>query len=77
MMVKFKLISKDGNVYHYEYYPEGKLENKGVFKFDVKNLELLYHKETSNKTFNYFLKVISRLKDENDEFKQSGMSAWA
>lgn len=39
-MVKFKLIEIVDGFYHYEIYPEGKEEGKGVFIFNPKTREV-------------------------------------
>ena len=40
-MVKFKLISKENDIYIYEYYPEGDFsKNSGIIKFNINKQEI-------------------------------------
>lgn len=74
-MLTFKLISYVDGFYHYEIYPEGKIENKGwiIFNPETKSLK---EKVKPKSPFDCFSHFFQGLKDGNGKFKKSGMVAW-
>lgn len=75
-MVKFQLISYKDGVYHYEYYPNGDKNEKGSFKFNPEQKKLIEHIESPNGWDAFFNKAVSGLRDEDGNYKESGMVAW-
>lgn len=76
-MVEFKLINIDGDVYHYEYYPNGETSKKGSFRYDIKKKDIYdYNEAPYVNGRKFFLMTLRGIRDENNEFKKSGMVAW-
>ena len=74
-MVEFKLIKIVDDFYHYEIYPEGKTENKGLLVFNPETMEI---KTRTNPEggYDWISKAVNGLTDENGNYKESGMVAW-
>lgn len=75
MMLTFKLIKIVDDFYHYEIYPEGKTENKGLLVFNPETMEI---KTRTNPEggYDWISKAVNGLTDENGNYKESGMVAW-
>lgn len=74
-MVKFKLIEIVDGFYHYEIYPEGKEEGKGVFIFNPKTREVKKN-ILPDGGYTYFVHFLSSIKDKDGNYRESGMGAW-
>ena len=74
-MVKFKLIKIVDGFYHYEIYPEGKMENKGLLVFNPETKEIRTRTNPEG-GYDWISKAVNGLTDENGNYKESGMVAW-
>lgn len=74
-MLTFKLIKFENGFYHYEIYPENVKENKGWIIFNP-NTGKVKDKKEPNSKFDCFSHFFQDLKDENGNYKESGMVAW-
>lgn len=74
-MLTFKLINYEDGFYHYEIYPEGKEEDKGWIIFNPET-NTIKEKVEPNSPFNCIGHFFQGVKDENGNFKKSGMVAW-
>lgn len=74
-MLKFKLISFIDGFYHYEIYPEGRLEDKGwvIFNPETKELKEKVEPKSSFDCIGHFLQGV---KNKNGQLKETGMVAW-
>lgn len=74
-MLTFKLIGIEDGFYHYEIYPEGKVEDKGWIIFNPETGET---KETvkPKSSFNCIAHFFQGVKDKYGNYKESGMVAW-
>lgn len=76
-MVEFKLIEKNGNILHYEYYPNGDKEDKGIIIFDFVKKEVIKDKKPKNNVFYWLGHMIQGIQDkETGEYKEYGTVAW-
>lgn len=80
-MLDFKLIRKDGDIWYYEVYPEGKIEHASIVSFNIKTGEMsivdLGNYEYSPKK--YACKVLYKLekhRQSGEEYPEKGMIAW-
>lgn len=74
-MLTFKLISIDDGFYHYEIYPENRIENKGTIIFNPKTKEIK-KKILPRSPFDCISHFFNAVIDENGIFKEAGMSVW-
>lgn len=74
-MLTFKLISYENGFYHYEIYPEDKVEDKGWIIFNPETEEVK-ERVKPNSPFNCFGHFFQGLKDEDGRFKEEGLVAW-
>lgn len=74
-MLTFKLISFIDGYYHYEIYPDGKEENKGILIFNPET-QIIKEKVLPNSPFNCIGHFLQGIKDKDGSFKESGMVAW-
>lgn len=80
-MLDFKLIKKEGDLWFYEVYPEGKIEHKSIISFNIVTGEMNI---IDLGTFDcspqkYACKVLIRLekhRKNREEIPQKGMIAW-
>lgn len=80
-MLDFKLIRKDGDIWYYEVYPEGKVEHASIVSFNIKTGE---KNIVDLGTFDcaprkYACKVLNNLEDyrqSGEEYPENGMIAW-
>ncbi|VTX66901.1 hypothetical protein [Gemella haemolysans] len=74
-MLTFKLISIVDGFYHYEIYPEKKIENKQILIFNPQSKEV---KENTFDNFNikYLMQFLQGFTDVTGNFKKEGMVAW-
>lgn len=74
-MLTFKLISFKDGFYHYEIYPEGKVEGKGTIIFNPETEELKKRVETQGSPYDiaHFFQGVT---DKNGNLRESGMVAW-
>lgn len=78
-LVTFKLIEQKGDVYHYEYYIEDKVEKDytGIFIFNNKEKKIIKKalaKYDGKGT--YYSHFLSSIKGKDGNLKESGMGAW-
>lgn len=74
-MLTFKLIDIIDGFYHYEIYPEKKIENKQILIFNPQSKEV---KENTFDNFNvkYLMQFLQGFTDVTGNFKKEGMVAW-
>lgn len=74
-MLTFKLIDIIDGFYHYEIYPEKKIENKQILIFNPQSKEV---KENTFDNFNekYLMQFLQGFTDETGNFKKEGIVAW-
>ena len=74
-MLTFKLISIVDGFYHYEIYPEKKIENKQILIFNPQSKEVM---ENTFDNFNvkYMMQFLQGFTDVTGNFKKEGMVAW-
>ena len=74
-MLTFKLIDIIDGFYHYEIYPEKKIENKQILIF---NPQLKEVKENTFDNFNekYLMQFLQGFTDATGNFKKEGIVAW-
>ena len=76
-MVKFKLIEINGDIIHYEYYPEGDKEDKGIFIFNPAKEEIIRHDRPKTYGNNYYGHFLNGIRDkETGGFKEKDIVAW-
>ena len=80
-MLDFKLIRKDGDIWYYEVYPEGKVEYASIVSFNIKtgekNIIDLGTFDWSPRK--YACKVLNKLekyRKSGEEYPEKGMIAW-
>ena len=74
-MLTFKLIKIVDGFYHYEIYPEGKIEDKGTLIFNPET-KTLKEKILPNSPFDCIGHFLNNIRDENGNYRESGMVAW-
>ncbi|WP_261805652.1 hypothetical protein [Lapidilactobacillus luobeiensis] len=74
-MLTFKLIEIVDGFYHYEIYPESKVEAKGTFIFNPETKEVKTRIEP-NSPFDCLGHFVQGMRDDNGNLKKSGMVAW-
>ena len=74
-MLKFKLVSFIDGFYHYEIYPEGKIEDKGWVIFNPETKEIK-EKVDPKSPFDCVVHFLQGMKDKKGNYKESGMVAW-
>ena len=74
-MLTFKLINIIDGFYHYEIYPEKKIENKQILIFNPQSKEV---KENTFDKFNvkYLMQFLQGFTDVTGNFKKEGIVAW-
>lgn len=75
-MLTFKLISYIDGFYHYEIYPEGRVQDKGWIVFNPDTGTLKEQVKPSSPFSTIMCHFLSGVKDKNGNFKESGMVAW-
>lgn len=74
-MLTFKLISIIDGFYHYEIYPEKKIENKQILIFNPKSKEVKINTfDNSNKK--YLMQFLQGFTGVSGNFKKEGIVAW-
>lgn len=74
-MLTFKLISYRNGFYHYEIYPEGRIEDKGYIVFNPDTKELKERQEP-NSPFDCIGHFFQGVTDKDGTYKESGIVAW-
>lgn len=74
-MLTYKLISFVDGFYHYELYPEGRVEDKGWIIFNPKTGQVK-EKSNPNSPFDCIGHFLQDVKDEEGRFKKAGTVAW-
>jgi len=74
-MLTFKLIEVVDGFYHYEIYPDGKIEDKGVIIFNPET-KIVKKRIEPNSPFNCIGHFTQGVIDESGNYKESGMVAW-
>lgn len=74
-MLTFKLIEIVDGFYHYEIYPEDKIEDKGILIFNPVTKELK-EKINPNSPFDCIGHFLQGVKDKDGNYKNTGMVAW-
>lgn len=74
-MLTFKLINIIDGFYHYEIYPEKRIENKQILIFNPQSKEV---KENTFNNFNkkYLMQFLQGFTDATWNFKNEGIVAW-
>ena len=74
-MLTFKLINIIDGFYHYEIYPEKRIENKQILIFNPQSKEV---KENTFNNFNkkYLMQFLQGFTDATGNFKNEGIGAW-
>ncbi len=74
-MLTFKLIDIIDGFYHYEIYPEKKIENKQILIFNPQSKEV---KENTFDNFNekYLMQFLQGFTDATGNLKKEGIVAW-
>lgn len=75
-MVTFKLIKIEDGFYYYEIYPEGDTIDKGLLVFNPEKKILKERIDPKMYGNDWIAKAISGLKDDEGNYKESGMVAW-
>lgn len=74
-MLTFKLINIIDGFYHYEIYPEKKIENKQILIFNPQSKEV--KKNTFDKfNIKYLMQFLQGFTDVTGNFKKEGIVAW-
>lgn len=74
-MLKYKLISFVDGFYHYELYPEGRVEDKGWIIFNPETRQLK-EKNKPNSPFDCIGHFLQDVKEKDGSFKKSGTVVW-
>ena len=78
-MVIVKNIKIDGDVFSFDYYPEGK-ESKGYFKYNRKTNEIVQHIKSEENEWDAYLRhaylVVKKAIEKGQEIPETLMSAW-
>ena len=74
-MLTFKLIDIIDGFYHYEIYPEKRIENKQILIFNPQSKEV---KENTFDNFNekYLMQFLQGFTDATGNLKKEGIVAW-
>lgn len=74
-MLTFKLINIIDGFYHYEIYPEKRIENKQILIFNPQSKEV---KENTFNNFNkkYLMQFLQGFTDATGNLKKEGIVAW-
>lgn len=74
-MLTFKLIGLENGYYHYEIYPEDKIEDKGILIFnpETKHVKKKIEPKSPFDCIGHFLQNV---RDDNGNFKTQGLAAW-
>lgn len=77
-MVTFKLISINGNIIHYEYYPTGDENYPGTLIFDDFNKKVIkkIYSKMDTECGSYMGHFVRGMRDNNGNFKEKGFCAW-
>ena len=78
-MVIVRNIKIDGDVFSFDYYPEGE-EHKGYFKYNKKTKEIVEHIKSRENEWSAYLRhaflVVKEAIEEGSEIPEMLMSAW-
>lgn len=76
-MLSFKLIKREGDIYHYEVYPNGDVEDKGDIVFNVKTGENIKRVEPKKRWWpSGWIHFFRAASDGHGGFRESGRIGW-